>query len=373
MPLNKKNKKTKIIDMTVAKKIIIFFNIIEITLVSLIIILIYVLLPLSTTKVIFIPKGSSNNTIKYLNNRGYDLNIIDKTIIQVMGHPQSGWIDLEKNYMRKYDFLYKLTTSKAALKTITLIPGETSYVFLRLLASKMNLSLNKLQNAYDKVAFKKDGNILAETYKLPLGMKEDYLIFYLFSQSNKKYKKMALKIFGEYDKNKWYKYLSIASVIQKESASIKEMPIVSSVIYNRLKKSMYLQMDGTLNYGKYSHVKVTAKRIREDRSSYNTYKNKGIPSHPVSAVSIDAIKAAIFPAKTKYLYFVKNEKTGAHRFSTTYKTHVQNINLYRIEKRAKKIKAKKPKTIIKIQKEPSVFIKESDKQNQIKTLWSKVK
>ncbi len=383
MPLNKKNKKTKIIDMNVAKKIIVFFNIIEITLVSLIIILTYVLLPLSTTKVIFIPKGSSNNTIKYLNNRGYDLNIIDKTIIRIMGHPQQGWIDLEKNHMRKYDFLYKLTTSKAALKTITLIPGETSYIFLRILASKMNLSLSKLQNAYNKVAYRKDGNILAETYKLPLGMKEDHLIFYLFSQSNKKYKKMALKIFGEYDKNKWYKYLSIASVIQKESASIKEMPIISSVIYNRLKKSMYLQMDGTLNYGKYSHVKVTAKRIKEDKSSYNTYKSKGIPSHPVSAVSIDAIKAAIFPSKTKYLYFVKNEKTGAHRFSTTYNAHVQNINLYRIEKREKKAKIKakikaenKVKKLKKIplsQKEPSVFIKEEKKENQIKTLWSKVK
>jgi len=377
MPLNKKNKQSKTIDMTVLKKIIVFFNIIEITLVSSIIILFYVTLPLSTTKVIFIPKGSSNNTIKYLNNRAYDLNIIDKSIIRFLGYPQSGWIDLEANYMSKYDFLYKLTNSKAALQTVTLIPGETSYIFLRLLASKMGLSLEKLEKAYEKVAYKKDGNILADTYKLPFGMKEDHLIFYLFSQTNKKYKKISLKIFGEYDKKKWYKYISMASVIQKESASIKEMPIVSSVIYNRLKKSMNLQMDGTLNYGKYSHVKVTSKRIREDNSSYNTYKNKGIPLNPVSAVSIDAIKAAIFPAKTNYLYFVKNEKTGNHRFSKTYKEHVQNTDIYRIEKKEKKIqnllkKRKKKKTVLS-KKEISVFEEKKKENTSIKNLWSKVK
>ena len=48
------------------------------------------------------------------------------------------------------------------------------------------------------------------------------------------------------------------------------MPKVSSVIYNRLKKDMPLQMDGTLNYGKYSHIKVTPKRIKTDKSGFNT-------------------------------------------------------------------------------------------------------
>ena len=49
---------------------------------------------------------------------------------------------------------------------------------------------------------------------------------------------------------------------------------------------MRLQMDGTLNYGKYSHVKVTPERIREDNSTFNTYKHKGLPSSPIGAVSI---------------------------------------------------------------------------------------
>jgi UPF0755 protein len=115
-------------------------------------------------------------------------------------------------------------------------------------------------------------------------------------------------------------------VIQKEAASVEEMPLVSSVVYNRLQKGMPLQMDGTLNYWQFSHDKITAQKIRNDKSYYNTYVHKGIPQHPVCAVSLDAIKAAIFPAKTNYLYFVRNKKTQTHLFSSTYKEHVNHIN-----------------------------------------------
>ena len=87
---------------------------------------------------------------------------------------------------------------------------------------------------------------------------------------------------------------------------------------------MKLQMDGTLNYGKYSHLKVTPKRIREDTSIYNTYKHKGVPKLPVCNVSFDAIRAAIFPKKTDYLYFMKNKK-GMHDFTRYYSTHLKNI------------------------------------------------
>ena len=102
------------------------------------------------------------------------------------------------------------------------------------------------------------------------------------------------------------------------------MPLVSSVIYNRIKKGMKLQMDGTLNYAQYSHIKVTPKRIREDKSIYNTYLHKGVPEIPVCNVSFEAIRAAIFPAKTSYLYFMKSKK-GTHDFSCNYSTHLTNI------------------------------------------------
>ncbi|MFA7084341.1 MAG: endolytic transglycosylase MltG [Arcobacteraceae bacterium] len=307
-------------------KNLIIFNIIEFFLITCVVVLFYVNLFVYSTKVIYIPKGSTNSIITYLSKSGYELNFIDKTLVRFLGYPQQGWIDLKAQKMTKADFLYKLVTSKAALKEVTLIPGETYYFFLKDVALKMGLSEIKLFNAYRKYAFREDGNILAESYSLPMGMSEENLIYYLISYTQRRYEEFSKKIFGEYTPQNWYYYISIASVIQKEAASKEEMPLVSSVVYNRLNKGMPLQMDGTLNYGRYSHERVTAARIREDDSYYNTYLNKGIPQHPVCAISLDAIKAAIFPAKTEYLYFVKDNRTSMHRFSTNYKDHVNNIN-----------------------------------------------
>ena len=330
-----------------------------------------------STKVIFIPKGSTSSIISYLDKSGYELNTIDSIVVRFFGYPQSGWIDLKEEEMSKGDFLYKLTKSKAALKTVTLIPGETSYFFLNQLASKLNLSRVKLQKAYDKYAYKKDGNILAETYHLPLGMDEEHLMFYLVNYTNKKYKEFSQKIFGEFKKRKWYYYITVASVIQKEAANTKEMPLVSSVIYNRLKKGMRLQMDGTLNYGEYSHTKVTRKKIKTDESSYNTYKNKGLPNNPVCAVSLNSIKHAIFPAKSDYLYFVKDNVTKEHIFSTNYKAHLKNIKSNR--KKSKSISKKKKTTTKKTKKatsavEKPVFPKNTStkKVKSVKSLWKNV-
>lgn len=90
-------------------------------------------------------------------------------------------------------------------------------------------------------------------------------------------------------------------------------------------------MDGTLNYGKYAHIKITPKRIREDTSKYNTYKHAGLPPYPVSVVSSDAIKAAIFPKKSSFLYFVrdKKDKEGGHIFTKSLKAHNRAINRQR--------------------------------------------
>lgn len=361
----KRIKKNKITSLIV-------FNIIELFLIATIAVLFYLNIPLSSTKVIYIPKGSTNSIITHLNKNGYETNDLDKFVVRFFGYPQNGWIDLKSQYMTKGDFLYKITKSKAALKTITLIPGETAYIFLDQLAQDFNLSRKKLQEIYDEHAYKEDGNILAETYSLPYGMKEDHLLFYLFSNTNKQYEEFSRKIFGYYDKKKWYFYLTIASIIQKEAANTDEMPLVSSVIYNRLRRGMALQMDGTLNYGKYSHVRITARRIKEDNTSYNTYKNKGLPSNPICAVSLNAIKAAIFPVKSDYLYFVKDNKTGLHKFSNSYSTHVNNINANRgVKKSYTKIKEQETK-IDKEAKKIMTTDVSKQKPSSIKDLWNNV-
>jgi len=71
-------------------------------------------------------------------------------------------------------------------------------------------------------------------------------------------------------------------------------------------------------------VKVTPERIKEDNTTFNTYKHKGLPASPIGSVSLSAIKAAVSPAKSDYLYFMKN-KEGKHNFSKSFKAHRKNI------------------------------------------------
>jgi UPF0755 protein len=294
---------------------------------------------LQSKPIIFIPSGSINYIIKYLNNRDYNLSKLDKIVLNLLGYPQSRWINLKSSKMSKLDFLYKLTTSKAALKNVTLIPGETYYYFLKQISRQLKISENKLFLFYQKYRYKKDGNILAQTYALPIGMDEKDVIIYLINYTKSQYKKYSNKIFGEYNEKNWYKYITIASIIQKEAASTKEMPIISSVIYNRINKKMRLQMDGTLNYGKNSHTKITPYMIKNDISSYNTYLHRGIPKDPICAINIKSIKAAIFPNKTNYLYFMKSPTKNKHIFSSSYKKHRNII------KKVKKVKKSKKSSI----------------------------
>ena len=277
-----------------------------------------------TNEVVYIPKGSINQIISHLQKKNYNVTKLDSFLLRLIGTPQSGWIYIGQKRLTRADFLYRLTTAKAAMVDVTLIPGETSYVFLDELAKKLDLDREKLQSEFLQQSPLREGAFFPETYKLPMGISEYAAIHILLVRSQKQMRYIAKKIFGKYDRRKWLRYLVVASIIQKEAASKEEMPLVASVIYNRLKKGMKLQMDGTLNYGRYSHLKVTAKRLRNDTSRYNTYLYKGLPPYPVCNPGLDAIKAAIFPAKTSYLYFVKL-RSGKHAFASTYKEHIRNI------------------------------------------------
>lgn len=280
---------------------------------------------MTSSRVVYVPQGGIAKIITYLQENNFDLNPIDKYLIYFFGSPQNGWLDVGEEQLSKGDFLYRLTTAKAALVDITLIPGETLYFFIKQISAQLNLDETELQISYARYAPMADGVILANTYKIPKGISAAHLMYYLVNTSLKEHKKWSIKFLGEYDEKQWFRYVIIASIVQKESAKEEEMPLVSAVIRNRLEKKMRLQMDGSLNYGRFSHTKVTPEMIRNDTTSYNTYRNDGIPEAPVGSVSFKAIQAAIFPANVDYLYFVRNKK-GVHSFSNNYKEHLRNFS-----------------------------------------------
>jgi UPF0755 protein len=290
----------------------------------------YLTIPIKITthienKTIKLPKGSVTNTINYLKKEDFKLSSIDKYLLVAIGQPKVGYLKLKRGEINRLDFLYKLTTNAVKdFDIITLIPGETKSIFLGNLSKEYGLDYKKLEESYSKYSSYPEAGILPDTYHITKGIKEDKLINFLVKISEKRYQKLAQKELNRYDKDEWLRYLTIASVIQKEAANVEEMPKISSVIYNRLKKDMPLQMDGTLNYGKFSHIKITPKRIKEDKSGFNTYLNRGLPPYPVCSVSIDAILSAIYPAESNYLFFMKNS-SGVHDFTDSYEEHLENI------------------------------------------------
>ena len=120
--------------------------------------------------------------------------------------------------------------------------------------------------------------------------------------------------------------VTIASLIEKETAFPPERPLVSAVIRNRLRKGMKLEFDPTVIYalGEKFDGNIRKKDLSFP-SPYNTYVVSGLPPGPIAAPGLDSIRATLQPADVNYLYFVSNGD-GVHVFSTTYGDHVNAVN-----------------------------------------------
>ena len=276
---------------------------------------------------IFIPKGSISQIISHLDKEvGGKLYPTDKYVVAYFGQPQSGWIQMPEKSMKRIEFLEAITKAKAppSTKIITLIPGETTKYFIKLLTEKYKKDFDELYLYYLEISPIKEGFLIPDSYYINRERNLKVFLNKLVNHAKKVHIKYIKDLKLENFEN-LKKMLVIASIVQKESASKEEMKTVSSVIYNRLEKGMKLQMDGTLNYGLYSHIKITAKRIREDDSEFNTYKINGLPLTPICNPSSEAVLSAVYPEKTKYFYFMKLKNQKKHIFSETYKSHLKEV------------------------------------------------
>ncbi len=127
--------------------------------------------------------------------------------------------------------------------------------------------------------------------------------------------------------------VTMASIVEKETAAPEERPTVASVYYNRLSKKMGLAADPTVVYaallqGRYRGT-IYQSDLQAD-SPYNTYKYAGLPPGPIANPGAASLKAAMNPAKTTYLYFVADGSgDGHHHFSSSYEEHEKNVMAYR--------------------------------------------
>jgi UPF0755 protein len=127
--------------------------------------------------------------------------------------------------------------------------------------------------------------------------------------------------------------VTLASLVEKETARDEERPIVAAVYRNRLRIGMPMQADPTVVYALAKAGRYDGNIRRDDlrfNSPYNTYRYPGLPPGPIASPGLAALKAALAPADVPYLYFV-SRNDGTHVFARTLTEHNANVRRFQVE------------------------------------------
>jgi UPF0755 protein len=121
--------------------------------------------------------------------------------------------------------------------------------------------------------------------------------------------------------------VTIASLVEREGKVDEDRPLIASVIYNRLRLGMPLEVDASIEYTFPEHHTVITKRDLEIDSPYNTYRHTGLPPTPIANPGKASLDAAFRPAKSDYLYYVA-KPDGHSAFAKTLQEHNANVDRY---------------------------------------------
>jgi len=172
-----------------------------------------------------------------------------------------------------------------------------------------------------------EGYLFPDTYFFDRSMSTRQIMKIMVSQFWKKVTPEMIKRAEGFGYN-LHQFVTLASIIGKESGDDAEKPLIAAVFYNRLKKKIRLQSDPTAVYDLDNfNGKVLRSHLRRN-SPYNTYIIRGLPPGPIANPGLTSLKAALYPAPVNYLYFV-SKKDGSHFFSSSLDVHNQAAYHYR--------------------------------------------
>ncbi len=182
--------------------------------------------------------------------------------------------------------------------------------------------------AFKKAAKSKEGYLFPDTYFFPPTAKPDDVIDRMEANFNEKIKILGPEIdaFGKPLKE----VIVMASILEGEARGEEAQKTVAGILWKRISIGMPLQVDATFKYinGKDSFT-LSYADLRED-SPYNTYANKGLPPGPINNPGFGAIRAAVNPIKTDYLYFLTGNDGGMY-YAKTFEQHKLNKAKYLIK------------------------------------------
>ncbi|MCB9798393.1 endolytic transglycosylase MltG [Candidatus Nomurabacteria bacterium] len=128
----------------------------------------------------------------------------------------------------------------------------------------------------------------------------------------------------------FHEILTMASLLEREVKSSEDRALVSDLFWRRYDSGWALQADSTVHYvdGSDGSSVFTSAAQRDIDSPWNTYKYPGLPPGPIAIPTLDSIKAAIYPEKNNYWYFLTTLDTGEVKYASTLQGHNSNVNKY---------------------------------------------
>jgi UPF0755 protein len=201
---------------------------------------------------------------------------------------------------------------------------------------KAAASAGDLVRQFDEKAVSVEGYLFPETYSFPKHTTPRQAI----EAMTARFQQMTAKLRQVVPENRWPLNLPgtviLASLVETEAAQPDERSMVASVYLNRLKRHILLQCDPTVIYALELADRYRGKLTLADlqfKSPYNTYMNAGLPPGPIASPGYASLLAAIQPADTNYLYFVRTVESR-HTFSETLAAHNRAVAAYRKLKKA---------------------------------------
>ena len=263
-----------------------------------------------------------NNNIKDYNINLFFYKLSLRTLLFLNNEIHFGKFKLKEN-PTYYQILKSIVLPSNFYNKITIVEGWSK--------NDLNITLSKNFNDYFELNYDK---IIADTYML-----SDNSSFVKFKKLLDKKFILIKNKFKEHPLSKKYTFdeiLVIASLLEKEGTDYEDKRKIYSVIMNRLKLNMKLQIDATVIYsiteGKRDlRRKLTYADLKID-NPYNTYKNYGLPPGPISYVGYKTIELIFENYKTDYLFYFYNSLENKHIFSLNYNDHLRRLNEYRAKK-----------------------------------------
>jgi UPF0755 protein len=169
-----------------------------------------------------------------------------------------------------------------------------------------------------------EGLLAPDTYEFRVDLNPQELLNRLVVETDDRMRSLDLR------ERRFYRTLTIASLIEREVRVPDEQATVSSVIANRLDNDQALQIDATVQYANGEAGTRVLTSDTDVDSPWNTYENTGLPPTPIAAPGIAALEAAANPADTDFTFYVVCDfDTGAHAFTDNFGDHQRNVARYR--------------------------------------------